>query len=97
MSGPYFLGFSGIVVGMAGFIWVRQKIAPWEGYPLQRNTALFLLLFVLAMFGLEVVTFILQMMSVIKIAPNIANTAHIVGGLAGMLLGKLSFFGRRMS
>ena len=97
MSGPYFLGFSGVIVGMAGFIWVRQKIAPWEGYPLQRSTALFLLFFVIAMFGLEVLTFTLQMLSVINIAPNIANTAHIVGGLLGMLLGKIPLFGRRMS
>ncbi|MBI2812597.1 MAG: rhomboid family intramembrane serine protease, partial [Candidatus Melainabacteria bacterium] len=83
MSGPYFLGFSGVIVGMAGFIWVRQKKAPWEGYPLQRSTAIFLLFFVLAMFGLELFTFILQLFSVIKLSPNIANTAHIVGGLVG--------------
>ena len=37
MSGPYFLGFSGVVVGMVGFIWVRQRVAPWEGYPLPRG------------------------------------------------------------
>ena len=97
MSGPYFLGFSGVIVGMAGFIWVRQKIAPWEGYPLPKATALFLLFFVLAMFGLELLTFILQLLSVINIAPNIANTAHIIGGLSGMLLGRLSFFSRRMT
>ena len=36
VSGPSFLGFSGIVVGMAGFIWMRQRNAPWEGYPLSR-------------------------------------------------------------
>ncbi len=97
MSGPYFLGFSGVVVGLAGFIWVRQKKAPWEGYPLQKGTVLFLLFFVGAMFLLELFTFGLHLFSVIKITPSIANTAHIVGGLAGMLLGKISFFGRRMS
>ena len=32
MGGPYFLGFSGIITGMIGYILVRQKIAPWEGY-----------------------------------------------------------------
>ena len=97
MSGPYFLGFSGVVVGLAGFIWVRQKIAPWEGYPLQRGTILFLLLFVIAMFGLELLTFILQLFSVIQITPNIANTAHVIGGLVGILLGRMSFFSRRIS
>jgi GlpG protein len=97
MSGPYFLGFSGVIVGMAGFIWMRQRVAPWEGYPLQKGTALFLLFFVIAMFALELLTFTLQLFSVIHIMPNIANTAHIVGGLSGMLLGRLSFFSRRMS
>ena len=97
MSGPYFLGFSGVIVGLAGFIWVRQRRAPWEGYTVQKSTLLFLLFFVLAMFLIEVLTFLLQVFSIIQIAPNIANTAHIVGGLVGLLLGKLSFFGRRSS
>ena len=94
MSGPYFLGYSGIVVGMAGFIWMRQRQAPWEGYPLQRMTLMFILLFVVAMFALEFVAFLLQLAHVISFAPNIANTAHVVGGLAGALLGKLKFFRR---
>jgi len=97
VSGPYFLGFSGVVVGLAGFIWVRQKKAPWEGYPLQKGTVLFLVFFVTAMFALELFTFGLQLLSVIKITPSIANTAHIIGGLTGMLLGRISFFERRMT
>ena len=97
VGGPYFLGFSGVVVGMAGFIWMRQKVAPWEGYPLQKATILFLLFFVLAMVGLEIVTFSLHLMSVLDMMPTIANTAHIVGGLSGMVLGRLSFFNRRLS
>jgi GlpG protein len=97
VSGPYFLGFSGIIVGMAGFIWMRQKTAPWEGYPLPKSTILFLLLFVLAMVAIELFTFGLQLFSVIKVTPQIANTAHIVGGLVGILLGKGSFFRREVS
>ncbi len=93
-SGPYFLGFSGVIVGMAGFIWMRQKKAPWEGYPLQKATLLFLLFFVLAMFAIELFTFGLQVFSVVQLTPPIANTAHIVGGLVGILLGRLSFFQR---
>ena len=95
MSGPYFLGFSGVAVGLAGFIWMRQKMAPWEGYPLHKGTIMFLLFFVVAMFAIEVFTFGLQLFSMVKITPSIANTAHIVGGIAGMLLGRFSFFGRR--
>ncbi len=97
VSGPFFLGFSGVIVGLAGFIWVRQKKAPWEGYTVQKSTILFLLFFVLAMCLLEILTFLLQLFSIINIAPNIANTAHIVGGITGWCLGKVSFFGRKPS
>lgn len=96
VSGPYFLGFSGVVVGLAGFIWVRQKKAPWEGYPLQRSTALFLLFFVIAMVGVELLTLTLHLFSSMQLPFNIANTAHVVGGIVGLLLGRFSFFSRRM-
>lgn len=94
MSGPFFLGFSGIVVGMAGFIWMRQKVAPWEGYPLQKPTIIFILIFVLAMFALELFSFLLQIFSTLELTANIANTAHIVGGIVGMMLGRLHYFAR---
>jgi len=94
VGGPFFLGYSGIIVGLACFIWMRQKKAPWEGYPLQKSTLLFLLIFVLAMFAIELFTFGLQMFSTIQIHAQIANTAHIVGGLVGLALGRLSFFKR---
>jgi GlpG protein len=29
MSGPNFLGLSGVICGMGGFIWARQQKAPW--------------------------------------------------------------------
>ncbi|HSX03326.1 MAG TPA: rhomboid family intramembrane serine protease [Rhabdochlamydiaceae bacterium] len=93
MGGPYFIGYSGIVVGLVGFIWMRQKIAPWEGYPLQRATIIFILIFVGAMMGLELLSLFLKILS-INISANIANTAHIVGGLMGILLAKIPFFSR---
>jgi GlpG protein len=94
MSGPLFLGFSGVVVGMAGFIWSRQHRAPWEGYPLQKSTMMFVVFFVVIMFLLEIVSFFLHYFSLYKLSPNIANTAHIVGGVVGYLLGKMRFFAR---
>jgi GlpG protein len=94
MSGPSFLGFSGVIVGMATFIWMRQRRAPWEGYTLSKATFLFLLLFVLAMSVLGFITFTLNAFSLLDITPVIANTAHIVGGLCGFFLGCFSFFAR---
>lgn len=94
VSGPYFLGFSGIVCGLVGFIWMRQKLAPWEGYPLQRSTIIFILIFVGAMFALELISFGIAALSTKDLSANIANTAHIVGGLVGILLGRIPFFSR---
>jgi GlpG protein len=94
ISGPYFLGFSGVVVGMVGFIWMRQKKAPWEGYPLQKGIIVFMVVFVGSMFILEIFSLTLQLFSVTNLSANIANTAHIVGGLVGMLLGRFHFFAR---
>jgi GlpG protein len=97
MSGPYFVGFSGIVVGLAVFIWARQQNAPWEGYPLPRSTFLFLLLFVAAMMLLDLLSFLLQLFQLTTLPLTIANTAHVVGGLAGLALGKWNFFSKRKS
>jgi len=94
MSGPSFLGFSGVILGMAGFIWMRQRRAPWEGYTISRMVLLFLLLFVLAMVVLGFLTFTLKLFSVLEVTPIIANTAHVIGGMCGILLGRLPFFAR---
>jgi len=95
ISGPIFLGYSGIITGMVGFIWIRQKIAPWEGYPLQRPVIIFITVFVIAMVALEIISMTLQFFRVTEVYPSIANTAHVIGGFFGVLLGRLSLFQRR--
>ena len=95
MGGPFFLGFSGVVAGFLGFIWMRQKIAPKEGYPLPRSAALFLFYSILGMMFLEAILCILQMVLPFTVPFNIANTAHIVGAVTGLILGKATFFARR--
>jgi rhomboid protease GlpG len=94
VSGPFFIGYSGVVMALAGFIWMRERLAPWEGYPLNRTTILFLVLFVVSMFALTFASFFLQIFTSVAFAPNIANTAHIAGAVIGALLGRLSFFAR---
>jgi GlpG protein len=95
-SGPFFLGYSGIVMGLAGFIWMREREAPWEGYPVHPSTFFFLALFVLGILGLQFVSTLLLLFTAIDFSPNIANMAHISGGLLGMLLGKFSYFASRV-
>ncbi|MCH9634785.1 MAG: Rhomboid protease GlpG [Chlamydiae bacterium] len=92
MSGPNFLGLSGVIMGMAGFIYMRQSKAAWEGYSIQRPTLYFLAFYVIALCALQVVSFALELSGKRGIAPNIANTAHVVGALMGLGLGSLNFF-----
>ena len=94
MSGPNFFGYSGIVVGLIGFIWMRQKIAPWEGYPLHPSVIRFLAIYVAALLVLGTLSIFLDYFHVTELYANIANTAHIVGGLAGIFCAKLPFFAR---
>ncbi len=92
MSGPAFLGYSGVITGLAGFIWMRQRKAPWEGYPLQKATAIFLGVFIFGMMGFQIVLFVLQRFFEINWNLQIANSAHVVGALVGIILARFSFF-----
>lgn len=95
MSGPFFMGLSGVVVGMAAFIWARQQVAPWEGYLLHRFTLIFLSIFVVGMFLLQIVFFFLQIFGKFELTIGIANTAHLTGGVVGYLLGRMRLFSIR--
>lgn len=44
------------------------------------------------MLAIQLISFILQVYYHINFMPAIANTAHIVGGLAGYLLGRLNAY-----
>jgi membrane associated rhomboid family serine protease len=94
MVGPAFLGFSGVICGQAGFIWMRQRVAPWEGYPLQKSASLFLAIFVLGIVGLQVISFVLKVTGSALLPVQIANTAHLVGAIVGILLAKTELFAR---
>ena len=95
MSGPNFIGLSGVLMGMLAFIWVRQRIAAWEGYQIDRLTFIFMLIFILSMAAIQLVSFFLEKSFEWALAPNIANMAHLTGGIVGYLLGRLNFFSWR--
>lgn len=92
ITGPFFMGLSGIICAMAAFIWARQQKAPWEGYLVHRFTLIFLGIFVIGMFLLSIVFFLLQFYNNSSLSLPIANTAHLSGALVGYLLGRTSLF-----
>lgn len=97
MSGPNFIGFSGVLCGMLAFIWVRQKWAAWEGYQLDRMTLIFMLVFIIGMALIQFLSFTLEKSFEWKFSPNIANVAHLCGGVVGYFLGRINFFSWRHS
>ena len=90
MSGPMFLGFSGVICGLGGFIWTREKIAPWEGYSVPKGTLGFLLIFVLGMMVLQLIAFVISILNIGSFSVSgLGNTGHVVGLMAGCLLAKV--------
>jgi len=92
MSGPSFLGYSGVVCAFVGFIWVRQKKAPQERYFLEPSTAYFIFLFIGALALVQTGAFFIDVFLDKDFTPPIANTAHIAGGITGALLALTPFF-----
>ncbi len=76
MSGPFFGGMSGVVYGLLGYIWMKGKFDPLSGLILHPQTvAMMLVWFFLCLSGLM---------------GHIANTAHAVGLVLGIVWGYLS-------
>ncbi len=96
VTGPVFMGFSGVVSAMAGYIWVRKKKAPWEIYPIDFGTLIFLWVFIFGMFALQVVAFFLEILHIVSFQLNMANAAHVTGVFLGMLLGRVQVLQRTM-
>jgi GlpG protein len=77
-GGPFFLGMSGVVYGLLGYLWMKTVYAPEEGLYIPSSTVLFLLIWMFLGFsGLLDGMF----------GGSIANLAHGVGLVAGMGLG----------
>lgn len=72
-DGPLFGGMSGVVYGLLGYVWAQGKFNPSAGLGLDRNITLMMLIwFVVCWLGL---------------VGNIANMAHTIGLICGVILG----------
>jgi GlpG protein len=73
VSGPLFVGMSGVVYGLLGYIWMMTQFQVATQYILSQQTVMFMLLWL----GL----------CLIGIIPHVANTEHVVGMLLGVAWG----------
>ena len=69
---PLFMGMSGVVYGIFGYIWIKLKIEPGMGYLLSDGTVVLMMAVLLLGFA--------------GILPGIANWAHVGGLVAGMAM-----------
>jgi GlpG protein len=76
VSGPSFGGMSGVVYGLLGYIWIRGKFDPFSGLYLHQQTVIMMIFW-----------FFLCLSGVIG---NVANTAHGVGLVIGIVWGFVS-------
>ncbi len=91
-TGPYFMGISGVVIGLVGFIWQKQKKFPEQRFRMDPSTARFVFYFVIGMFLLEIFLLFLEKTEKLQLVFAVGNTAHILGGIVGILLAKTSYF-----
>lgn len=78
-GGPFFLGMSGVVYGLMGYLWLKTVYDPGSGLSVNLGTVFFLLGWMT-----------LGLTGVFRDAMPMANLAHVCGLLAGMALGYLS-------
>ena len=92
VAGPFFLGFSGVICGMVGFIAARRRVAPWERYGLNKATYSVFLFFIFALAAISVIGSIIEAYFATSFPIGFANAAHVAGLLAGLGLGRLRWF-----
>lgn len=90
MNGPAFVGISGVVCALFGLVWMRQLVAPWEGYQLNRPTIIFVLIFLFGMVALQAASFAIELRGGNPLPIGIANGAHLSGLAVGIVLGRLN-------
>jgi GlpG protein len=80
VDGPFFGGMSGVVYGLFGYVWLRGQCDPASGLTLSPTTVWMMLAwYFLCLFG---------------VIPHVANSAHTVGLLVGVLWGAAPMAGR---
>ena len=71
-----FGGFSGVVYGLLGYVWIMSRFKPRSGYLLDNFTLIFMLVWLL--------------MGIVGMVGGIANAAHLFGFISGVLWGLIA-------
>ena len=71
-----FGGFSGVVYGLLGYIWIMSRFKPRSGYLMDNFTLIFMMIWLL--------------MGIIGMVGNIANAAHLFGFVSGVVWGLIA-------
>jgi GlpG protein len=79
VSGPgYVGGMSGVVYGLAGYVWMRGKYDPASGVFLDRQSIQWLLIWLVICY--------------LGVVGRVANTAHLAGLIIGVVWGRVSAY-----
>jgi GlpG protein len=78
LFGPNFVGMSGVVYALAGYVWIRGKFNPGSGLFLDQQSVVWLLFWLVFCFT--------------GLAGPIANAAHFIGLAVGMAWGGAAAF-----
>lgn len=78
---PMFGGMSGVVFGLFGYIWMKSRYEPESGFAMPSNLVFLMIVWFLVCFT--------------GMVGPIANTAHSVGLMTGMVIGYLPAYLRR--
>jgi GlpG protein len=76
VKGPFFVGMSGVVYGLLGYIWVQGKMNPAFGFELNSQTLMFMMVWLVAGFT--------------GMLGPIANFAHLGGLIMGAGIGAIA-------
>jgi GlpG protein len=80
-DGPNFVGMSGVVLGLFGYVWMKSEFDPSAGFRITQSSVIYMLFFVAICFTG-------------RLGP-IANAAHVGGLLTGMVIGYAPVFLQR--
>ena len=94
VSGPHFGGLSAIVNAFFGFMLMRQLIAPEEGYEIPINALQWIIALQALPMLLSLWTTYTRISGGTGMEVGIANTAHVVGLLVGLIIGRMTVLAR---